>query len=147
MGPHLAGYGISDTDLVECVMFLNWHASSLMGPSPQALTLLGGVSLIAWRPRRSFLVECRRDPRHLWSLWVLQGYGPAPGPTLKEALCNCSCRTSRTRVQLLSRHHALRTYSSPTSTNTADLSQPNSVNVNSATGVRTRLSRCRIPTR
>ena len=32
-----------------------------------ALTLLGGVAFIAWRLRRLFLGECRRDPKHFLS--------------------------------------------------------------------------------
>ena len=62
-----------------------WPASSsLRGPSPQALTLLGGAGFITWRLRHPFLGERRRGPRHFWSRRACLGYGPAPGPTEKK---------------------------------------------------------------
>ena len=45
-------------------------SSSHKGPSPQVLTLFGGVRFTAWRLRRPSLGECRRGPRHFWSRWV-----------------------------------------------------------------------------
>ena len=54
--------------------------SSLWGPSPLVLTLMGGVRFITRRlRRRSF--ECRRGPRHFWDCRTRVGFGPAPGPT------------------------------------------------------------------
>ena len=78
------GCGINGTDLVGCVTSLDWYTSSLRDPSPQALTLLGGVRFIAWRLRRPFLGEWRRGPRHLWECRGCLGYGPAPWPTVKR---------------------------------------------------------------
>ena len=58
------------------------------GPSPQVLTLMGGVRFIAWRLRYPFLGECRRGLRHFGECWMHLGSGPVPGPTLKKALCH-----------------------------------------------------------
>ena len=55
--------------------------SGLRRPSPQALTLLGGATFIAWRLRRSFLEECWRGPRHFWSHRACLGFGPESEPT------------------------------------------------------------------
>ena len=49
------------------VCLVSGHTSSLWGPLPQALTLLGGVRFITWRLRRLFLEECQRSPRHFSS--------------------------------------------------------------------------------
>ena len=57
---------------------------SLRGPSHQALTLFGGVRLIAWRLRHPSLWECRRGPRHFWECQACLGSGLALGPTLKR---------------------------------------------------------------
>ena len=62
--------------------------SGLRGPSPQALTLFGGVGFIARRLRPPWKGECRRGPRHFWKLPLVLGFGPATGPTLKTALCH-----------------------------------------------------------
>ena len=40
-----------------------------------------------YRPA-SLLEECRRGPRHFWKCREHVGFGPAPGPTLKKALCH-----------------------------------------------------------
>ena len=39
-------------------------------------------------PEAPLLGECRRSPRHFWKYWARVSYGPAPGPTLKKALCH-----------------------------------------------------------
>ena len=81
----------------SCRGFFSWLSdirvgwlisSSLRGPSPQALTLMGGARFIAWRQRRLSLGECRRGLRHFWSRRARVDSGPAPGPTLKKALCH-----------------------------------------------------------
>ena len=41
-------------------------SSSIRGPSPQALTLLGGAMFIAWSLRCPFLEECRQGSMHFW---------------------------------------------------------------------------------
>ena len=66
-------------------------SSSLRGPSPQALTLSGGVMFISWNLRRPSLGECRRGPRHFWECQTRVGSGPAPGSTWKMALCHTWC--------------------------------------------------------
>ena len=84
------------TDLVTCVLvqltvcrgspqLASW---SLRGPSPQALTLLGGARFIVWRLRRPSFGECRRGLRHFWECWACLGYVLVLGPTLKKALCH-----------------------------------------------------------
>ena len=69
------------------VCLVTGHTSSLGEPSPQALTLLGGVRFIAWRLKRPFLGEYRRISRHLGCRARL-GYTPAPETTFKKALCH-----------------------------------------------------------
>ena len=58
--------------------------SGLRGPYPKALTLFGGVKLIAWRLRRPSLGECRRGLRYFSKCRARVGCGPAPGPNLKR---------------------------------------------------------------
>ena len=58
------------------------------GAVPQALTLTGGVSFIAWRPRRLFLEVCRRGPMNFLGMLDVSGLQPCVGPTLKEILCH-----------------------------------------------------------
>ena len=70
------------------VCLVTGHTSSLIGPSPQALTLLGEVRFITWRLRLPYLGKCRWVPRHFWECCARLRYGPAPGPTLKKALCH-----------------------------------------------------------
>ena len=76
----------------SCRGFFSWMSairvewlisSSLRGPFPQVLTLLGGVRFIAWRLRRPSSGKCRLGPRYFWSRWARVGSCPAPGPTLK----------------------------------------------------------------
>ena len=68
---------------------VRWSISlSLRGPSPQALTLMGGVRFIAWHLRRPSWGECQRGPRHFWKCRTHLGSGSAPRPTLKKALCH-----------------------------------------------------------
>ena len=62
-----------------------WFPSGLRGPSLPALTLFGGVWLIAWRPSWG---ECRQGPRYFSKCWTRVGSGPAPGAALKKALCH-----------------------------------------------------------
>ena len=84
MGHTSADRDINGTDLVGCVPS-SGLTSSLRGPSPpQALKLLGGVRFIAWRLRRSFSGEFRRDLRHIWKCTAGLGYGSEPRPTLKR---------------------------------------------------------------
>ena len=52
-----------------------------LGGHPQALTLFGGVRLIAWRLRRLSFGECRGI---FAKCRARMGCGPAPGPTLKR---------------------------------------------------------------
>ena len=59
----------------------------IRGPSLQALTLFKGVSLIARHLRQPSLGECQQGPRYFGDCRARLGYGPAPGPTLKKALC------------------------------------------------------------
>ena len=59
------------------------HTSSLRGPFPQALTLLGGVRFIPWRLKRLFLGNYLQGPRRFEECQARLGYDPAPGPTLK----------------------------------------------------------------
>ena len=69
---------------IQALMSRGRLHSSLRGPSPHALILLGGARFIAWHLKRSFLGECRRVPRHFLSHRACLGYYPAPGPTLKK---------------------------------------------------------------
>ena len=62
--------------------------SGLRGPSPQALTLFGGVGFIARRLRRPEKGNADEGPRHFWNCLSRLGFGPATGPTLKTALCH-----------------------------------------------------------
>ena len=78
-----AGRGVNATDLVGYVPS-SGHTSSLRGPSPQALTLFGGVRFITWRRGRPYLGECRRGQRHFREFRARVGYGPALGSTLKR---------------------------------------------------------------
>ena len=77
------GRSINGTALVGCVPS-SGHTSGLRGPSPQALTLFGGVRLIDWRLRLSFLGDYRQGPRYFWECRARVGYGPTTGPTLKS---------------------------------------------------------------
>ena len=86
MGHTSAGHDVSGTDLVRYVS--SGYISSFKGPFPQVLTLFGEVWFIAWRLRCPFLGECRRGLRYFWKCWARSDYGPAPGPTLKKALCH-----------------------------------------------------------
>ena len=56
-------------------------SSSLRGPSPQAVTLLGEARFITRCLRHLFLGECWWGPRHFWRCWVYLNYSPAPGLT------------------------------------------------------------------
>ena len=77
-------------DLVWCVVASvafdrggPWPVSSrLKGPSPQALSILGVVRIIAWR----FWGEGWRGQRHIWSRQTCLGYGPAPDSPKKKTL-------------------------------------------------------------
>ena len=66
------------------VCLVTGHTSSLRGPSPLALTFLGGVMFISWRLRRPYLEECQWGPRHFWSGRAHLGYSPVPGPILDK---------------------------------------------------------------
>ena len=54
------------------------------GAVPQALTLFGGVRLIAWHLRHPALRECRRGLRYFWKCRARLGHSPVPGPALKR---------------------------------------------------------------
>ena len=84
---HFGSHGINGTDLVGWVPS-SAYTSSLRGPFPQALTILGGVRFTSRRLRGPFLGECRRCLGYFGEYWVRLGYGPAPRPTLKRSLCH-----------------------------------------------------------
>ena len=65
-----------------------WRSSSLRGLFLRALILLGEARFIGWRLRRSFLGECRRNPRHFYECQACLGYSHALRPTLEKALCH-----------------------------------------------------------
>ena len=77
------------------VCLVTRHTLSLRGPSPQVLTLLGGVRFIAWCLRLPFLGECRQGPKHFGECRTHLCYSPAPRNTLKKALCH-TCPDGRT---------------------------------------------------
>ena len=70
------------------VCLITGHTFGLSGASPEALTLFGGVGLIAWRLRHPFLRENWRGPRYFGDCRTRLGYGPATEPTFKTALCH-----------------------------------------------------------
>ena len=96
LGPHHQIQGLISTNLIRlmghtstgrgCVPSFR-HTSSLRGPFSLALTLLGGIRFIEWRLMHPFLGESRRGLRHFWECRARLGYGAAPGPTLRKALC------------------------------------------------------------
>ena len=51
-------------------------SSKLRGCVPQALTLLGGFSFIAWHLRHAFLVKCRRGPKAFWGMPAVSAHWP-----------------------------------------------------------------------
>ena len=83
MGHTSTGRGINGTDLVVCVTSLDIPRAS----RSNSFNPLCRGRFIAWHSRRPFLRECRRGSRHFMSRRTRLGYGPAPGPTLKKALC------------------------------------------------------------
>ena len=56
--------------------------------SSQALTLSGEVGFIALHLKCPSLGECQCGSRHFLNYWACVGFDPAPGPTLKKALCH-----------------------------------------------------------
>ena len=54
----------------------------------QALTLIGGARLMAWRLRRTFLEKCQRSPRHFLEPPGMSGLWPCTLSLLKKALCH-----------------------------------------------------------
>ena len=99
----------------SCRGFFSWlsdvrvgwlDSSSLRGPSPQALTLMGGARFNAWCLKRPSLRECRRGLRCFWECPTRLGPGPTPGPTLKKALCHTRTFGGTEDNQLLLRSEA-----------------------------------------
>ena len=96
------------------------HYSSFREPFHQALTLLGGVRIIAWCMRRLFLKECQWRPKHFCDRQAYLGYGSTPGPSKISPLCHtCSFGGAYDKylkmctVQLPSRCDAVRTTNAP----------------------------------
>ena len=69
---------------------------------PQALTLLGEATFIAWRLKRPFLRECLWDLRHFWRILGVSGLRPCAQVHLETALClTCQFREACAKCRWL----------------------------------------------